>query len=52
MTDEQILNELRSQRLFWLSEASKRRVQVGECESQVAMYDRLISVFKQKAKEV
>jgi hypothetical protein len=48
MTDEQILNELRSQRLFWLSEASKRRVQVGECESQVAMYDRLLSVFQKE----
>lgn len=51
MTDNQIMNELRSQRLFWLSEVSKCRVKLGECESQVSMYDRLIFVFEQKVNE-
>ena len=51
MTDNQIMNELRSQRLFWQNEVSKCRVKLGECESQVAMCDRLISVLEQKIKE-
>ena len=51
MTDDLILNELRSQKNFWLNELAKHRHLVSECESQVSMYARLVAVMEEKVLE-